>query len=268
MAKLQQQSGLTYYQGWYGLCSGSDDDCSDFPLVSGSLGQAKKLYPAINKIYEVRGDSLGQISYDGTAADGFPIHFGTTLLNKLKCGHCYRIILSAGSGSVDIPHFTFAHQNTTEKMKIIDECAVAPTPTPKKPTPTPTQTSTSTQTPTPEDCCKGTDFSYTIVKGQSGGDNNVTVRTQGMNSQDPKWDGTLCWEKMKTNSNDVVNYIIDLRASSSSTTSLGMINIILSAKYENQKFYYTLKSSGICYTGEMKNTNELSSGQMNVWTPV
>ena len=67
MAKLQQQSGLTYYQGWYGLCNGSDDDCADFPLVSGSLAQAKKIYPAINKIYEVRGDSLGQISYDGSA---------------------------------------------------------------------------------------------------------------------------------------------------------------------------------------------------------
>ena len=107
-----------------------------------------------------------------------------------------------------------------------------------------------------------------MLNGQSGGDNNVTVRTQGLLAKDSTWDGTLCWEELTKNSGDVVNYIIDLRSSKDSTTSLGMINIILTAIYEGQKFMYTLNSNGICYTGEMKSTRELGDNGLNVWTPM
>ena len=259
MAILEQKSGLTYYQGWYGLCDGSSTECVDFPLVDGTGQAAKKIYPPIYKIYEVRGDSLGQISYDGATADGFPIHFGTQLLNKLKCGHCYRIVLYSGSDQVDIPSLTIATSDTVVQKKITNSCTTAETPTPV-PQPTPT--------PTPEDCCGSTDFSYKIVDGQSGGDNNVTVRTQGLKSQDSTWDGTLCWEELTTNSNDTVNYLVDLRETEDSTTSLGMINMILTAKYEDQKFRYTLDSNGVCYSGEMKSTHELGQGGLNIWTPM
>lgn len=123
MAILQQKTGgFTIYQGWYGLCDDSNTDCIDFPLVEGTLGATKKLYPEIQKIYEVRGDSAALISYDGTVPDGFGLHFATQALNKLKCGHCYRILLTAGESSVDIPSFTFANADTTEVKKITENC--------------------------------------------------------------------------------------------------------------------------------------------------
>ena len=254
MATLNQKTdGVTFYQGWYGLCNDSNEECVNFPLVEGTLANAKKLYPEILKIYEVRGDSLGDISYDGDADDGFPIHFGSQALNTLKCGHCYYILLRSGESNVEIPSFTFANSETTEEKKITDSCEVV---------------EESTPTPTPKECCANTDFSYDIVNGQSGGDNNVTVRTQGLLAKDSTWDGTLCWEELTKNSGDVVNYIIDLRSSKDSTTSLGMINIILTAIYEGQKFMYTLNSNGICYTGEMKSTRELGDNGLNVWTPM
>tara|TARA_B100002019_G_C21255507_1_gene593594 strand:- start:1177 stop:1953 length:777 start_codon:yes stop_codon:yes gene_type:complete len=258
MAILSQKTdGVTFYQGWYGLCNDSNEECNNFPLVEGTLANAKKLYPEILKIYEVRGDSLGNISYDGDTDDGFPIHFGSQALNTLKCGHCYYILLRAGESSISIPSFTSANSETIDEKKITDSCGAISTPTPQDNT-----------TPTPRECCNGTDWSYTIINGQSGGDNNVTVRTEGMKTNDPQWDGTLCWENLDTNSNDAANYLIDLRASDISTDSLGQINIILSAVYSGQKFMYTLNSNGVCYTGEMKSTRELGDNGLNIWTPI
>jgi hypothetical protein len=134
-----------------------------------------------------------------------------------------------------------------------------PTPTPVEPDPTPT--------PTPEpvvDCCADKDFSVTVVDGQLASDNNVTVSTGGKNTNDSTWDGKMCWEEMTSEGNNTF-YWIDLRSSQGSSESLGTVLISLSAKYEGQKFVYVLNSSGICYTGDMLNTDERSGP--NAWTP-
>tara|TARA_B100001093_G_scaffold317410_1_gene302819 strand:+ start:41335 stop:42120 length:786 start_codon:yes stop_codon:yes gene_type:complete len=261
MAILKQSNDTQLiYQGWYGLCN-ENDTCESFPLVTGSGMGSSYVHNSIKYIFEVSENSEGSIMYDGSLTFGGAI--GTIAIKELKCGRCYQIIMKRGSEELNIPQFSHSNFSTTEQKKITDSCVVVETPTP-----VPQPELTPTPTPTPKDCCVGSDFSYTIVNGQSGGDNNVTVRTQGLNSQDATWDGTLCWEELTVNSNDTVNYLIDLRVNDSVTESLGMINIILNAKYEDQKFTYTLESNGVCYTGEMKNTNELGQGGMNIWTPM
>ena len=258
MAILKQSSDAQLlYQGWYGLCEGGNDNCDTFPLISGSGFTSTYVHDNIKYIFEVSENSEGSIMYDGSLTFGGAI--GTLPIKELKCGRCYQIIMKKGIGELEIPQFSHSNFSTTEQRKITDSCGVTSTPTPVP---------QDDPTPTPRECCNGTDWSYTIINGQSGGDNNVTVRTEGMKTNDPQWDGTLCWENLDTNSNDAANYLIDLRASEISTDSLGQINIILSAVYSGQKFMYTLNSNGVCYTGEMKSTRELGDNGLNIWTPI
>lgn len=256
MAILQQKNATTFYQGWYGLCTDGNEECNDFPLVEGSLAAAKKIYPQILKVYEMRGDSLAQIAFDGTTADGLPLHYGSQVLNKLKCGHTYRILLKAGTESVDIPHFTYANSDTDDIKKITSACMDEPTPTPKS-TPTPKIVDYS--------CCDDTDWSVMVVNGQKVGDNNVQIQTEGHLNQSSVLDGKLCWEEIVT-AGDNTSYLIELR--DDDDTSLGLIYISLTAKYENQKFKYVLNSSEKCFSGPMKNTLELSANVPNIWSPL
>ena len=126
---------------------------------------------------------------------------------------------------------------------------------------------TPTPTPTPEpdaDCCADKGESVTVVEGQPTSSNNVTVSTGGKGSNDSTWDGKMCWEEMVNEGSNTV-YWIELRSSQGSSESLGTVLIGLTAKYEGQKFVYVLNSSGVCYTGDMLNTDERSGP--NVWTP-
>ena len=88
-----------------------------------------------------------------------------------------------------------------------------------------------------KNCCafEGKSYSYTIVNGKAGGDNNVTVSTAGKNTNDPTWDGTLCWEEIK-NAGSNTFYFIELRDTPNGP-SLSQFPITLSAKYEGQKFF-------------------------------
>ena len=124
MANLKQTSGLSYYQGWYGTCTNSDE-CIDLPLIQGTGASSAKIYPEIHKIYEIRNDTKGVLNYDGETADGFGLSF--TPLKSLKCGKCYRIVLSAGTGSVNLPQFSYANEanDDTEQNinnRITDNC--------------------------------------------------------------------------------------------------------------------------------------------------
>lgn len=265
MAILKQSSNAQLiYQGWYGLCDGGDDNCNTFPLVSGSGFSSTYVHDSIKYIFEVSDNSEGSIMYDGSLTFGGAI--ATLPIKELKCGRCYQIIMKKGSEQLEIPQFTHSNFSTIEKKKITDSCAVVETPTPvpqQTPTPTPVQ---PTPTPTPFDCCSDTDFSFEIVNGKSGGDNNVTCLSQGTTTSDGTWDGTFCWEEL-TEDHVLTTYPIELRESSTSSTSLGKLQLRITSKYQGQKFYFTLKSNGICYTGEMRNTDQLEQFAYNIWTP-
>ena len=112
MANLEQiEDSLAYYQGWYGTLSETDEDlCETLKLVLGdNLSNYSKAYPEILNVFEIRDDNKAQISYNGISPD--PL-LGNSPLKELKCGHSYRIVLKKGTGSVDIPEFTFAKAGT------------------------------------------------------------------------------------------------------------------------------------------------------------
>jgi hypothetical protein len=145
---------------------------------------------------------------------------------------------------------------------IVKKLDPTPTPTPEK---TPTPTPEKTPTPTPQDCCAGMDFSHTIVNGQAGGPNNVTVSTGGQETNDSTWDGTLCWEELVTAQGGNTYVLVELKDTADGE-SKGIVFMLLSAKFEDQAFRYTLSSNGTCYTGEMKDMMEIGQTP-NVWLP-
>ena len=61
MAELKQTSEISYYQGWYGalVLKNGLKECGDLPLIEGTLADAKKLYPEIGAVYEIRSDAEG-----------------------------------------------------------------------------------------------------------------------------------------------------------------------------------------------------------------
>ena len=119
--KLEQQSdSLTYYQGWYGTCPETGSDvCETEKLVLGdNLSNYSKAHPEILNVFEIGlsadDEPTIQISYNGNSPD--PL-LGNSPLKELQCGHAYRIVLKKGTGSVDIPEFTFANAGTNDDLK-------------------------------------------------------------------------------------------------------------------------------------------------------
>jgi len=125
-------------------------------------------------------------------------------------------------------------------------------------------TPTPTQTPTPFNCCADKPKQVDVVNGQIASDNNVSVSTQGKQSNDSTWDGKMCWEEIKTSGSNST-YLIILKDSPTGD-DIGMVVVSITAKYEDQKFSYTLNSNGKCYSGPMKSHIEEPTG--NIWTPV
>ena len=99
-------------------------------------------------------------------------------------------------------------------------------------------------TPTPVDCCNGKESSVNVVNGQPIDLNNVTVSTGGKNTQDPVWDGTMCWETLPNKTGPNTIYFIELRDSESGP-SVGFVLITIGIAYEGQSFNYTLNSNVI-----------------------
>ena len=119
--KLEQQSdSLTYYDGWYGTCPETDSDiCEPLKLILGdSALNYSKAHPEILNVFETGlnefGEPTGQLIYNGKSPD--PL-LGNSPLKELKCGHSYLIVLKKGTGSVDIPEFTFANAGTNDDLE-------------------------------------------------------------------------------------------------------------------------------------------------------
>ena len=133
--RLEQQSdSFAYYQGWYGKCPDTGDSvCESFPLLTGDLqnpGSLEKKYPQILKVLETSANYEGQTSYIGTIPDG--AFLTTQIIKELLCGHSYLIVLKKGTGSIDIPEFTFANAGTNddlEKNRLALNCEVLGCPT-------------------------------------------------------------------------------------------------------------------------------------------
>ena len=117
MAELKQTAALSYYQGWYGTCTDSDE-CVELPLIAGTGSSSTKIYPEIRAIYEIRNDTKGAVAYDGETADGFGLSFAP--LKSLKCGKCYRILLNPGTGSINLPQFSYANEANDDPEQNID----------------------------------------------------------------------------------------------------------------------------------------------------
>ena len=111
MANLEQtEDSLAYYQGWYGTLSENGiDGCEPLKLVLGD-GPYTKAYTEILNVIEIRDDNKAPISYNGILPD---VLLGNATIKELKCGHSYLIVLKKGTGSVDIPEFTFATAGTS-----------------------------------------------------------------------------------------------------------------------------------------------------------
>ena len=117
---IQSETSLTYYQGWYGTLTETGEDlCEPFYLTEGdgstpdesSKTSLIKKYPEILNVFEVSSDSITQLPYSGLMPDGLGQDFQQ--VKELKCGHSYLIVLKKGTGSVDIPKFTFATAGTS-----------------------------------------------------------------------------------------------------------------------------------------------------------
>ena len=124
MANLKQTSEISYYQGWYGTCTDSDE-CVELPLIAGTGSSSTKIYPEIHKIYEIRNDAKGAVAYDGETPDGLLLSFAP--LKSLKCGKCYRILLNPGTGSINLPQFSYANEANDDaeqniNNRITDNC--------------------------------------------------------------------------------------------------------------------------------------------------
>ena len=149
MIKLNQNlDNLTFHQGWYGICAETEEECADFNLISGTGASAVKLYSQIHAIYEIRSDSFGQLSYNGSIENGEALDYQQ--IKTLECGHSYIIILKKGDGFLEIENFVSANSESVN-YRIVSSCEVEDdsTPTPER-TPTPETTPTPEQTPTPE----------------------------------------------------------------------------------------------------------------------
>lgn len=255
------------YFAWYGSCQ--SEPCSPF-----SLAEYKDVF---KNITELNDTGVGSRAWQSHLSDMFQP------FTSLNCGHAYRIVLKTGTDSVDINGLIVAgtDANTNYGM-LTNSCysGVTPTPSPQKtptptpastPTPTPERTPTPVRTPTPllNGCCDGMDYSVEVIQGGPAGDNNVTISTQGKNTDNTTWDGIMCWEELTEDSGGDASYQIELRTSASEDPEyhVGLIVIKTTAKIENQKFVYKINSSGLCFTGELKSTSVLGTTP-NVWLPV
>ena len=145
MTRLSQNiNNLSFYQGWYGICDSEETECASFKLIDGTGNTSVKLHSQIHAIYTIRPDSYGQLSYNGSLADGEQQSYQQ--IQSLECGHSYLIILKKGDGYLDVENFVASNSESTD-YRMVSSCEVEddPTPTPKQPTPTPKQ-----PTPTPK----------------------------------------------------------------------------------------------------------------------
>lgn len=129
MAKLKQiYDSLAYYQGWFGSCPEyAENNCEDLHLIEGTYPNLTKKFPEIHKIELISDNSEATHGYSGSIQDGPVLAFQQ--VNKLICGKSYRIVLSPGTGSIDIPEFEFANATTDDQFRLTNLCA-NPTPTP------------------------------------------------------------------------------------------------------------------------------------------
>lgn len=175
MTTLRQlPNASAYYMGWYGTCENTGvEQCSSFDLVTTTGTTFAHAYDTIENVFIVSSNREGYISYAGGVPSMF-LRFAQ--VKQLECGKCYQIVLKPGTGSIDIPEFTFANaQNDDQDQdlnnRVTNKCFAPPpppqpsatptsTPIPVSATPTSTPAVTPTNTPTPTttpvvDKCEG-----------------------------------------------------------------------------------------------------------------
>lgn len=154
MAILSQISNTpTYYTGWYGTCENDGtEQCEPFVLVSGDTPATfAHAHDNIKAVFLVSSNREGSVSYNGNFPR-FRLRF--TSVKQLECGKCYTIIMKPGTGSLDIPEFTFANAQNDDpdqdlNNRITNRCYEPPPPPPPSPEPSPTPTPTPTTPPLP-----------------------------------------------------------------------------------------------------------------------
>tara|TARA_E500000331_G_scaffold220655_1_gene211380 strand:- start:156 stop:521 length:366 start_codon:yes stop_codon:yes gene_type:complete len=118
MATLtQNEASPMFYAGWYGTHPETDiDECFSFPLISGTGNNSARIHDEIEAVYVVSSNGQGTLAYDGRQT--IPFLISLIPVKELKCGKSYRIILKPGTGSIDIPEFTFANAGTSDSYRL------------------------------------------------------------------------------------------------------------------------------------------------------
>jgi hypothetical protein len=228
MALLNQKSKApTFYEGWYGNC---ESECEDFALITGTGSSASHIHNNIQAVFTISDNAEGTLVYNGLAT--IPQVIAISPVKSLICGVAYRIVMKPGTGSLDIPHFTFGNIGADKSKRVADNCDANPTPTPSPVI----------------DCCDGISESVMFVNG-------MVQETDGVISglAASVINGELCYPAQSGDGFGTFNCSFNFTTGTISVTIFVRSDVI---QTDDNNLFRFKSSSGECLEGRLTSTTE------------